>query len=100
MNHDDGVDVARRNTLERGLGAIVGVAIIWLAQGHAFAAPAKLGKAAVQYVDAGEEENKDCDDCIQFVPGRTASARGTCKIVEGAINPHGHCIAFTPKPKT
>jgi hypothetical protein len=100
MNHDHGVDVARRNTLERGLGAIVGVAIVWLAQGHAFAAPAKLGKAAVQYVDAGEEESKDCDDCIQFVPGRTASALGTCKIVEGAINPHGHCIAFTPKPKT
>jgi hypothetical protein len=21
-----------------------------------------------------------------------------CKIVEGEINPHGHCIAFKPKP--
>ena len=51
-------------------------------------------------MDAGEDEGKDCDDCSQFVPGETATDLGTCKIVEGAINPHGHCFAFTPKPKT
>ena len=38
-------------------------------------------------------------DCAQVVPGKTAKDNGTCKIVEGTINPHGHCIAFTPKPK-
>jgi hypothetical protein len=51
-------------------------------------------------VDAGKVEGKDCDDCSQFVPGKTARDLGTCKIVEGEINPHGHCIAFTPKPKS
>jgi High potential iron-sulfur protein len=63
------------------------------------AAQAKLAKSAVQYVDAGKDEGKDCDDCAQFVPGKSATDNGTCKIVEGVINPHGHCIAFTPKPK-
>jgi uncharacterized Fe-S center protein len=100
MNHDHGVDVARRNTLERGLAALAGVTIVWVARGSAIAAPAKLSKAAVQYVNAGKDEGKDCDDCSQFVPSKTATDLGTCKIVEGAINPHGHCIAFTPKPKT
>jgi hypothetical protein len=44
-------------------------------------------------------EGKDCDDCSQFVPGATPDAPGTCRIVEGAISPHGHCIAFTPKAR-
>jgi len=43
--------------------------------------------------------DKDCDDCSQFVPGKTVKDTGTCKLVEGDINPHGHCLAFTPKPE-
>jgi hypothetical protein len=23
---------------------------------------------------------------------------GSCKVVAGAISPHGYCLAFTPKP--
>jgi hypothetical protein len=36
---------------------------------------------------------------VQFIPGKTPKVMGMCKIVEGEINPHGHCIAFTSKPK-
>lgn len=100
MNEDQLNGISRRDALERGLGTIAGVAIVWVAGGRAFAAANKLTKAAVQYVDAGKDEGKDCDDCSQFVPGRTATEPGTCKIVEGAIDPHGHCIAFTPKAKS
>jgi hypothetical protein len=25
-------------------------------------------------------------------------ATGSCKMVAGAISPHGYCLAFTPKP--
>jgi hypothetical protein len=60
----------------------------------------KLEKCAVQYVDAGKQEGKDCDDCIQFIRGKTSKAMGTCRIVAGEINPHGYCIVFTPKPKS
>ena len=90
---------SRRVALQRGLGALTGAALVGVAGTSVWAAETKLAKSAVQYVDAGKYEGKDCDDCTQFMPGKAAKDIGTCKIVEGAINPHGHCIAFTPKPK-
>ena len=98
QDHVDGM--SRRKALQRGLGGVASTAIIWLVEGSASAASSKLTKAAVQYTDAGNVPDKDCDDCYQFVPGKTAKDTGTCKLVEGDINPHGHCLAFTPKPKT
>ncbi|HEX7436840.1 MAG TPA: hypothetical protein VF308_09040 [Caldimonas sp.] len=74
--------------------ALVGVAVT-----GAWVAESKLAKSAVKYVDVGRDQSKDCDDCIQFMSGKTAKDRGACKIVEGEISPHGHCIAFAPKPK-
>ena len=99
MNHDQFDRLSRRHALQRGLGAITGAALVSVAATGAWAADNKLAKSAVQYVDAGKDEGKDCDDCSQFIAGKTAKDLGTCKIVEGTINPHGHCIAFSPKPK-
>jgi hypothetical protein len=99
MNQDQANGCSRRDALQRGFGAVAGVAVVWVAGSSAWAASSKLTKAAVQYVDTGKLAGKDCDDCSQFVPGKTAKDLGTCKIVEGEINPHGHCIAFTPMPK-
>lgn len=99
MNQDRIDGVSRRDAIQRGLGAIAGVALVGVAGTGARAAENKLTKSAVQYVDAGKDEGKDCDDCTNFVLGKTANGLGSCKIVEGAINPHGHCIAFSPKPK-
>ena len=53
---------------------------------------AKLGKTDVQYQDR-PKDGKDCDDCMHFLPGTPPS----CKVVEGAISPHGYCLAFTRK---
>jgi hypothetical protein len=58
----------------------------------------KLQKAEVKYQDK-PKDGKDCDDCMHFVAGATPNAMGTCKVVEGAVSPHGYCAAFTPKPK-
>ena len=99
MSHQQPAGVSRRSIVKGGVYALTGIAIASLTRTGISAAEAKLAKAAVQCVDAGKEEGKDCDDCIQFIPGKTPKAMGTCKIVEGEINPHGHCIAFTPKPK-
>jgi hypothetical protein len=90
----------RRDALLGGLGAIAAVAMSWVAPRSALAASDKVSKAAVQYTEAGSVAGKDCDDCSQFLPGKTAKDSGTCKIVEGDISPHGHCIAFTPKSRT
>ena len=99
MDHRQPASVSRRAIVKGGICALTGIAIAALTRNETSAAETKLAKSAVQYVDAGKEEGKDCDDCVQFIPGKTPAAMGTCKIVEGEINPHGHCIAFTPKPK-
>ena len=86
----------RRFVLQRAVG--LGAALAWTVPRIASAATAKLDKGAVQYTDAGAVPDQDCDDCIQFVPGKTVKTSGTCRIVDGPISPHGHCIAFAPKP--
>ena len=88
----------RRALLELAFTAGIGAAA-GLRLGPAVAEAARLSKAAVKYTDTGNVEGKDCDDCSQFVPGPAADGPGTCRIVDGPIAPHGHCIAFTPKRK-
>ena len=39
-----------------------------------------------------------CSVCALFVPGKTATDDGTCKVISGAISPNGWCTAFVPKP--
>jgi hypothetical protein len=99
MNHQKPAGVSRRSMVKGGIYALAGIAIALLPRARLSAAETKLAKSAVQYVDAGKDAGKDCDDCLQFIPGKTPNGMGTCKIVEGEINPHGHCIAFTPKAK-
>ena len=99
MSHQQPGGVSRRSIVKGGVYALAGIAIAALPRARLSAAETKLAKSAVRYIDAGREAGKDCDDCIQFIPGKTTNGMGTCKIVEGEINPHGHCIAFTPKPK-
>ena len=91
---------SRRVALQRGVAAAVGVAMVWVGSRKALAADRKLAKSAVQYTDGGAPKGMDCDDCIQFIPGKTAKDVATCKVVEGDISPHGHCLAFSPKPKS
>jgi hypothetical protein len=35
--------------------------------------------------------------CMQFIPGKTPTADGTCKVVQGSISPKGWCMFFTAK---
>jgi|GEM_PF-271168 len=88
----------RRDALGRGLIAIAGIALAGVSARQARAQQPKLAQSAVQYVERYAVEGKDCDDCMHYIDGPTRNAPGTCKIVEGAISPHGHCIAFVPKP--
>lgn len=95
-------NVSRREAVRSGLG-LVGVVVVVVFAGASRGARAqagKLAKSAVQYTDAGTVKGMDCDDCIQFLPAASAGAAGTCKVVEGEINPHGHCLAFSPRPKS
>jgi hypothetical protein len=90
---------SRRSILKKTAAWLAGFAMIPLLANvrHALAA-GKLAKADVMYQDT-PKAGKDCDDCLQFIPGATPKANGTCKVVDGVISPHGYCAAFTPKPK-
>ena len=94
MNHEQFDSFSRRNALQRGLGAITGAALVSVEASGAWAADKKLAKSAVQYVDAGKDEGKDCDDCSQFIAGRTdlpsaqkptsAISRNTVSVIDTA----------------
>jgi hypothetical protein len=97
MDENQESQLSRRSLIRGGIRALAGIAIVSLTATRTLAAETKLAKSVVQYEDVGKKKGADCDDCVQFIPGKTANALGTCKIVEGEINPLGHCIAFTPK---
>ena len=98
MDQDKATCASRRHALQLGLRAGAGIAIVAMID-RALAVPNKLSKESVKYTDSGNVEGMECDDCTQYVPGASAQDPASCKIVEGPINPHGHCIAFSPKSK-
>ena len=89
--------LSRRCALRHGAAVGLGATIAWIATPAR--AQAKLAKDAVKYVDKGDVPGKDCDDCLQFIAPASTKDPASCRIVDGPISPHGHCIAFTPKPK-
>jgi hypothetical protein len=95
MEDQRGRCVSRRCALRQGAAIGLGATIAWFATPAL--AQAKLAKDAVKYVDKGDVPGKDCDDCIQFIAPARPKDPASCRIVDGPINPHGHCIAFTPK---
>lgn len=97
--HSKTVKMTRRQLLKGGVLA-VGAAIAGTnAARHALAQTATKGaKAAFQYQD-GPKDGKKCVNCTLYVPAAKAGANGTCKVVEGDINPNGWCIAYVEAPK-
>jgi High potential iron-sulfur protein len=81
-----------RRMLFAGAAALAGLAVLPKAR-----AAAKASKAALQYQDH-PKGGLDCDDCQQFIPGKSKKAMGECKVVEGPISPKGWCLAFVKKP--
>lgn len=59
-------------------------------------ADAKGSKAQFKY-QSHPNGSHECGSCKLFIPGKTKRALGTCKVVSGAINPSGWCIAYAPK---
>jgi hypothetical protein len=66
----------------------------WLAERAA--AQAKASKQAMKYQEH-PNNGQECASCLQFIPGANAKANGTCKVVDGPINPQGWCIAYVKK---
>jgi len=87
--------VSRRSFL-KGAALLATIAVVPAVMVSKEAAAAKMAKAALQYQDH-PKDGAQCDKCVQFVPGKSAKANGTCKVVEGDISPKGWCLAYAAK---
>jgi hypothetical protein len=76
--------------------AIVLPALAGLILTETTTAQAKGSKAQFKYQDSPKNGQK-CSQCRFFVPGKSATANGTCKIVDGSISPNGWCTAWSKK---
>lgn len=86
-------DLSRRNFLS---GVIVLPALAGLFITQTTAAQAKGSKASFKY-QSTPNGGKKCSQCSLFIAASTATANGTCKVVDGAISPNGWCTAWSKK---
>ncbi|HEY1881965.1 MAG TPA: high-potential iron-sulfur protein [Candidatus Cybelea sp.] len=86
-------ELSRRNFLS---GVIVLPALAGLFLTQTSPAQAKGSQAQFKYQKTPKNGQK-CSGCSQFVPGKSATADGTCKVVDGTISPNGWCIAWSKK---
>jgi len=94
MNHDD-------NTTSRA-GMIQKLAMAPIALG-AFAAlraeaeaDATMDPKTAAY-QTTPKSGAQCSTCSLYIPGKSMSANGTCKLVKGAISPKGWCKFYAKK---
>ena len=59
-------------------------------------AQAKGSKSQFKY-QSTPNGNHQCSGCSFFIPGKSKTAAGTCKLVDGSISPTGWCEAYSPK---
>jgi len=88
----------RRQLLKAGCAALVMIPIVAVS-GKAMAAKNAAMRTALKYQDQPLGD-KQCSNCLQFVPGKTPTAPGGCKLYPGdtEISPRGYCTAWVKKP--
>ena len=89
---DDRRKQMNRRAVLKGAALLAGLAAIPLT----VEAAGTASKASMQYQDH-PKGNQDCSTCLQFIPGKSASAMGQCNVVAGPISPKGWCIAYAKK---
>lgn len=90
-------DPSRRRLFRQGAAIASGVALGGLIpETKAHAQAGKVSKTVAKYQDEPHGAQR-CDGCMQFIPGKTPTADGTCKIVQGGISPKGWCMFFAAK---
>lgn len=64
----------------------------------AMAAKNDAMRASMKYKDSPEGD-KSCSNCVQFVPGKSPTDLGGCKIFPGdtEVSPKGYCVAWAKK---
>lgn len=88
----ESINQSRRSLLKLGSIAVVMMPVA------AMAAKNDPLRKAMKYQDKPEGDKK-CSNCLQFVPGKTASDLGGCKVFAGdtEISPNAYCSAWAKK---
>ena len=92
MKHNDSGKVSRGTFV-----AAIALPALAAAMGAVSDAQAAKGSKDQFKYQATPNGGKQCSNCTFFISGKTATAYGTCKIVEGDISPKGYCIAYSAK---
>ena len=90
---------SRREFLKIGSAAIAMIPVVAMS-GKVMASTNASMRAAMKYQDKPNGD-KHCAICMQFIPGKTPTALGGCKIFPGdtEVSPKGYCVAWAAKPK-
>ena len=90
----------RRQFIQLGGAAFASIPLLAMADKASAATKAGL-RTAMKYQDKPGPEGKACAVCVQFVPGKTATDLGGCKLFPGdtEVSPKGFCVAWAAKPK-
>jgi hypothetical protein len=81
---------SRRDILKAAPAGLALLALAGSLTPRVAAAQQKVAQAMVQYQDKPKDGHQ-CSGCSNFI------APGSCKVVTGAISPHGWCSIWTPK---
>ena len=94
----DNTTATRRQFIKVGFAALAAIPLLAVS-GKASAATNAGLRTSMKYQDKPNGD-KSCVGCLQFVPGKTASALGGCKIFPGdtEVSPKGYCVAWVAKP--
>jgi len=86
------MDQSRRNILKFGSAALAMIPVV------ALAAKNEGVRKSMQYQDT-PKDGKQCSDCVQFIPGKSATDLGGCKVYpnDTEVSPKGWCIAWAKK---
>ena len=90
---NDKMNQSRRNLLKFGGLAVAMIPVA------AIAAKNDAMRTSMKYKDTPEAD-KSCAGCLQFVPGKSPTALGGCKLFPGdtEVSPKGYCVAWAKKP--
>ena|SRR5215510_4288501 len=96
---ENDLKVTRRWILK--IGAALATIPVVAISGEARAAQNAALRAALKYQDKPGKDGQKCDTCIHWVAGKTATSKGSCKIIQNddEISPEGWCVGWVAAPK-
>ncbi len=95
MNEDQKEATSRRALMRRGIGLGMGVLFVAVA-GRARCETKKISQEAIGYVANGKTPGEVCASCRYYIPAGSVQESASCLLVDGPINPRGHCHEYTP----